>query len=142
MARRPIITVANEPEEFICPSQKDLDRNAKVIADLPLIFTGRKLNRDQQNAVTDMISLKDPNDQSKGIAWGASTKYMWMNIILEVRNVYKPNDVIKGKEKDELWYTEGMSDEINIAVDHFYVKSLTKAEDLKTSDSVQDSTAG
>lgn len=135
MSRKPITTIANKPEEFICDEHKELDRAAEALKDRPIIFFGKRLNRDQQYAVMDLISLKDTSDPSKGIiGTGPGYKYMWNNLITEVHNVFEPGDIVEGTEKDALWDADGIVAEISEAITHFYLKSAPQEEDLKTSD--------
>lgn len=135
MSRKPITTVSNEPEEFICEWQKKLDKNAKDIKDCPIVFIGKRLNRDQRYMVRDLMQLKDFKNPDKGIiGMGAGYKYMWENIITKVKNVYKPGDSIEGDKKDALWDAENMETEQNEAITHFYVKSNPTEEESKTSD--------
>ena len=142
MPRKVIKTVTNEAEEFIPESMKDLDPAATVIADVPMIFVGKRTNRDQQWLLQDMIELKDPSNPDRGIKnMGIAFKYMWQNLISEVRNVIEPGDSFKGAEKDALWDTsEGMDEEITEAITHFYTRSKLDESEVKTSDTVQDST--
>ena len=135
MSRKEIKVVSNPKVEFICEGHKDCDKNAKELKDRPIIFFGKKLNRDQNFIISDMIELKNRNDPKSGVkGWGAASKYMWESIIFEVHNVYENGDCITGFEKDALWESQGMRAEQTEVLTHFYVESNLTEEESKTSD--------
>ena len=140
MTRKAIKTVSNEPEEFIPEKMRELT-NDGTLEQTPMIFVGKRTNRDQQWLLQDMIELKDSKDPDKGIKnMGVAFKYMWQNLIIEVKNVLAVGDSFKGAEKDALWDTsQGMDDEITEAITHFYTRSKLDEDEVKTSDTVQDS---
>lgn len=123
MSRNAIKTISRQPEKFI-PSEhkadKSLDENAPDIMDRPLVFYVRKMGRDEQFKVRELLELKDelkPEKGSRGL--GQVLKFIWVNNITEVRNVViqEADQVAKyesltGKAKDDLWDTEGMDREI------------------------------
>ena len=106
------------------------------MADRPLIFVGKMPNRDQSYTIQDMLELKDPKDHNKGVkGMGQAFKYMWENLILEVKNVMTSDgekESIKDSDKDALWYAEGMEQEQNEAITHFYTKGKLTDEEAKT----------
>ena len=133
MSRKVIKSITNEPEEFIPESMKDLDPNCKDLKDCPMIFVGKRTNRDQQWFIQDMLELKDSANPSKGVkGMGVAFRYMWENIITEVRNVYAVGDVIKGDDKNALW-DSNIEEEITEAITHFYTKSKLDEDESKTS---------
>lgn len=138
MSRKVIKTVSNKPTEFIPESHKDLDPNAPEMLDRPLIFVGRKTNRDEQWAIQDFIELKDKENSDKGVTgMGEAYKYLWKNIILEVKNVVTNEgefESLKGKDKDFLWDQEEVSDEITEAITYFHYTSKLDEGEVKTSD--------
>ena len=138
MSRKPVKTVSNEPTEVIPEAYKDLERNAPEMLDRPLIFIGRKTNRDEQWAIQDYIELKDKSDADRGVkGMGEAYKYLWENIILEVKNVVSDKgnvDSVKGDDKNALWYAEGMEDDITEAITHFHYTSKLDEGEVKTSD--------
>jgi len=137
MSRQRLKTVSNKPEEFIPKAHLEYKKDAEKIEDRPLIFVGRCLNRDEDWVVRDIIELKDSKDTSKGVkGMGEAYKYMWENLITEVKNVMAEDgdhDSLTGEKKDALWYSEGMEEEINEAITHFYTKGKLSDEEVKTS---------
>ena len=132
MTRKIIKKLINTPEEFICESQQDLDRNAKKLEDRPIIFTGRRTNRDEQWVLQDFIALKNPKDSKKGVTgMGEAFKYMWEHIVTEVRNVFEVGDCITGADKNALWEST-MSPEIDECIMHFYLGSRLDENEVKT----------
>jgi hypothetical protein len=84
----------------------------------------RKLTRDEQFKLREMLELKDETNPMKGVKGsGDIAKFIWENNVVEVRNVIvQEGDEVKhypsvvGKEKDALWNTQGMDLEMNEAI--------------------------
>ena len=150
MSRKAVKTVSNEPTEFIPEMYKDLDRNAPKMEDRPLIFVGVKTNRDHSWALQDHIELKDSSNPDKGVkGMGEAYKYLWKNIILEVKNhVTEVNgkqvelESVTGDDKNKLWFIEDddFSACVTEAITHFYAASKLEESEVKTSDQALGST--
>lgn len=145
MPRKPVKLASNEPTEFIPEIYKDYDRNAPKMEDRPLVFVGVKTNRDHAWALQDHINLKDSDNPDKGIeGMGEAYKYLWKNIILEVKNhVYEDDkgklvekESVTGSDKDALWYIqdEEFASCVTEAITHFYSESKFDEGEVKTSD--------
>ena len=134
MSRNIIKTVSNESEEFVPEDQRDLSKDSKELKDVPMIFIGKRTNRDQQWIIRDMLELKDPKNSDRGVkGMGDAFKYMWKHLISEVRNVCEVGDSYRGDAKDALWDTAvGMDKEMDEAITYFYTKSALTDDEVKT----------
>jgi hypothetical protein len=140
MSRNVIKSISRMPEKFI-PSTHRNDPSLKEdnadILDRPLIFYVRKLTRDEQFKVRELLEYKDdlhPEKGSKGL--GDVLKFIWENNVTEVRNVviYEGGQVVKheglaGAAKDALWNTEGMDVEINEAI--LFARGISSLEEAE-----------
>ena len=151
MSRTPIKMVSNEPIEFIPEEYKDLDPKAEKIADRPLVFVGKRMTRDQKFALQELMKFKypegvtfdTPEEFQKAVeitGRGDAYKYIWDHCITEIKNVLlldpKDNkvveyDVLKGKDRDKLWNTEGEDANILQAVAFFMDTSKFTEEESK-----------
>lgn len=144
MARQAIKTISSAPEKFIPRSHredKDLSENAPEIINRPMVFYVRKLSRDERFRIQEMIELKDQLMPEKGILGaGEVAKLIWENNIIEVRNVVKKEgDEVKtyeslaGPQKDALWNTQGMDDEMAEAI--MYARSTSQLDESEAKNS-------
>lgn len=126
--RNKIKYISMKPEKFIPTTMKDdatLDENAPDVINRPLFFYVRKLTRDEQFRVRELLELKDEADPAKGIKGsGDIAKFIWCNCVTSAHNVVveeldgsiNAQEIVTGKAKDNLWNTEGMDVEIHEAI--------------------------
>ena len=128
-----IKTISNEPIEFIPEDMRDLDKASTELESCPMIFIGKKPNRDQQWVMQDMLELKDPKNTEKGVkGMGEAFKYMWENIITEIKNVEVVGDSITGDVKNSLWENEDLAPYITEAITFYYTNGKLDEEEVKT----------
>lgn len=141
MSRSAIKSISRAPEKFIPikhRNDKDLSEDAPEIINRPLVFYVRKLSRDEQFKVRELLEYKDdlnPSKGSKGL--GDVLKFIWENNVVEVRNVViKEGDEVVtheslvGKSKNDLWNTEGMDEEINEAI--LFARGISLLDEVET----------
>jgi hypothetical protein len=126
--RSKIKYISNKPEKFIPTTHRmdpSLDESAPDVKDRPMYFMIRKLTRDEQFKVRELLELKDEADPSRGIKGsGDIAKFIWENCIVSAHNVLVDegdeiavgHDVMTGKDKNDLWNTEGMDFEMHEAI--------------------------
>ncbi len=126
--RSKIKFISNKPEKFIPSGHRNdptLNESAPDVKDRPMFFMIRKLTRDEQFKVREMLELKDESDPSRGIKGsGDIAKFIWENCIVSAHNILVDegdeiavgHDVMTGKEKNKLWDTEGMDIEMHEAI--------------------------
>lgn len=125
--RKVIKLITNKPEKFIPKTHSadtELSEDNTDIMKRPMVFMVRKLTRDEQFRIREMIDFKDNADPNKGIyGSGDVAKYIWQNCVTEVKNVVISEngelhtyESVIGKQKDELWNTDGMDSEIAEAI--------------------------
>lgn len=140
MSRSAIKTISRVPEKFIPSNHKEdksLSEDAPNIMDRPLVFYVRKMSRDEQFKVRELIEFKDDLKPEKGLKGsGDVARYIWENNVTEVRNVViKEGDEVKtyeslaGQGKNDLWNTEGMDMEINEAI--LFARNISVLEDAE-----------
>lgn len=125
--RTKIKYISSKAEKFIPRAHladTTLSENDGDIYNRPLVFWVRKLSRDEQFKVRELLELKDETDPAKGIKGsGDIAKFIWENCIVRVQNVIVQGDegvetfdVLEGAAKDALWNTEGMDIEMHEAI--------------------------
>lgn len=140
MSRSAVKSISRVPEKFIPSnhaSDPDLKEDAPNIKDRPLVFYVRKMSRDEQFKVRELIEFKDDLKPEKGLKGsGDVAKYIWENNVTEVRNVLiseNGNPVtyesVVGQQKNDLWNTEGMDMEINEAI--LFARNISVLEDAE-----------
>lgn len=140
MSRSAIKTISRVPEKFIPSKHKadpDLSEDAPNIKDRPLVFYVRKMSRDEQFRVRELIEFKDDSKPEKGfLGTGDLARYIWENNVTEVRNVLimeNGNPVtyesVAGQQKNDLWNTEGMEDEITEAI--IFARGISALEEVE-----------
>jgi hypothetical protein len=136
--RKAIKMISSKPIKFIPKSHASdptLKEDAADIMDRPMVMFIRKLTRDEQFHISEMIEPKDVLEPSKGvIGSGEAARFVWENCVTEVRNVVvnEAGEVSKyesltGKLKDDLWNTEGMDGEITEAI--FFARSTSRLDE-------------
>jgi hypothetical protein len=139
MARQSLKSISPKAEKFIPKKYKDdpmLSEGAAEVADRPLIFEWKKLSREDKLNIQSMGGFQtDQTDEGPAVTltrMGDVAKYIWNNAVTRLFNVIlddKPLDVISGPDKDKLWYSEGMEEEIIEVVLHIQKESyLTEVE--------------
>ncbi len=126
--RSKIKFISNKPEKFI-PTVHRMDpsllESNPEVKDRPMFFMIRKLTRDEQFKVREMLELKDEADPSKGIKGsGDIAKFIWENCIVSAHNILVDEgeevahgyEIMEGKQKNALWDTEGMDMEMHEAI--------------------------
>ena len=140
MSRSAVKSISRVPEKFIPSnhaSDPDLKEDAPNIKDRPLVFYVRKMSRDEQFKVRELIEFKDDLKPEKGLKGsGDVAKYIWENNVTEVRNVLISENVnpvtyesVVGQQKNDLWNTEGMDMEINEAI--LFARNISVLEDAE-----------
>lgn len=140
MSRSAVKSISRVPEKFIPSNHKadpDLKEDAPDIKDRPLVFYVRKMSRDEQFRVRELIEFKDDLKPEKGLKGsGDVAKYIWENNVTEVRNVLimeNGNPVtyesVVGQQKNDLWNTEGMDMEINEAI--LFARNISVLEEAE-----------
>lgn len=126
--RNKIKYISNKPEKFTPSGHRNdpsLSEAANGIMDRPMFFMIRKLTRDEQFKVREMLELKDESDPSRGIKGsGDIAKFIWENCIVSAHNILVDegdeipvgHEIMTGKEKNALWDTEGMDIEMHEAI--------------------------
>jgi hypothetical protein len=138
MSRSAVKSISRVPEKLIPSSHASdpsLNEDAPDIKDRPLVFYVRKMSRDEQFKVRELIEFKDDLKPEKGLKGsGDVAKYIWENNVTEVRNVLimeNGNPVtyesVVGQQKNDLWNTEGMDMEINEAI--LFARNISVLED-------------
>jgi hypothetical protein len=137
MSRESVKYISRVPSDFIPKSHEEYKVDAPEMKDRPMIFVGVSPNRDQSWAIQEMFELKDSKKPEKGVrGMGEAYKYMWENIISEVKNVITDKEElvsVTGEDKNKLWYAEGMESEITEAITHFYTNGKLDDNEVKTS---------
>lgn len=141
MTRSAIKSISRKPEKFIPSIHKNdssLSEDNSDIMYRPLVFLVRKLSRDEQFRVRELLEYKDelrPEKGSKGL--GDVLKFIWENNVVEVRNVViqgadgiETHESLVGKAKDDLWNTEGMDMEINEAI--LFARGISMLDEVET----------
>lgn len=141
MSRSAVKSISRMPEKFIPVSHrndKDLSEDAPEIIKRPLIFYVRKLTRDEQFKVRELLEYKDdlkPEKGSKGL--GDVLKFIWENNVVEVRNVVVQegdgvvtHEAMTGAAKNDLWDTEGMDVEMNEAI--LFARGISALDEVET----------
>lgn len=140
MARTAVKMISRTPEKFIPPTHKedaDLDEANADISKRPLVFMVRKMSRDEQFKMRDILEFKDDLDMTKGVKnSGELAKFIWETNVIEVRNVVvheadgvKTYPVLSGKAKDDLWETQGMELEMNEAI--IFARNISTMDDVE-----------
>lgn len=140
MSRSAVKSISRVPEKFIPSNHKadaDLKEDAPDIKDRPLVFYVRKMSRDEQFKVRELIEFKDDLKPEKGLKGsGDVAKYIWENNVTEVRNVLIQEangpvtyESVVGQQKNDLWNTEGMDMEINEAI--LFARNISVLEDAE-----------
>lgn len=126
--RNRIKYISSKAEKFIPIAHAEdttLKEDAAEIKDRPLIFWVRKLTRDEQFRVRELLELKDEADPAKGIKGsGDIAKFIWENCVISVQNVIIEEEdgnvvsfeSLEGDAKNALWNTHGMDNEIQEAI--------------------------
>lgn len=138
--RKVIKLISNKPIKLIPKAHAndpELSETDPDIMKRPMVMFIRKLTRDEQFHISEMIDLKDNADPTKGVLGsGEVAKFIWETCVIEVRNVIINEDgVVKtyeslvGEEKNALWNTEGMDPEITEAI--FFARSSSKMDDVE-----------
>lgn len=139
--RQTIKTISSKPIKFIPKKYAEdptLREDAENILERPLIAMVRKISRDEEYAIREFLTLKDPSNPEKGLTGvGSVVKYIFENNVLELHNVaYEDEggevvmkDVVKGAEKNALFNSYGMDGDIDEIVFHVRkISSLDEAE--------------
>lgn len=138
--RKVIKMISSNPVKFIPKSHAsdtELNENDTDIMKRPMVMFIRKLTRDEQFHISEMIDLKDNTDPTKGVLGsGDVAKFIWETCVTEVKNVVvnedgetKTYDSMTGIAKDKLWDTEGMDGEITEAI--FFARSSSKLDEAE-----------
>lgn len=138
--RSKIKYISSSPEKFIPKSHVDDKTLSEDNADIflrPMVFYIRKLSRDEQFKIQEMIELKDETNPTKGFKGaGDVARSIWENNVIEVRNVIveesdgvKTYESLVGQGKNDLWNTVGMEHEIGEAIR--YARNASAFEDAE-----------
>lgn len=139
MARQSLKTISPKAEKYIPKKYQEdvsLSEGASEVKDRPLIFEWKRLSREDKLNIQSMggfnTSQTDEGPEVTLTRMGDVAKYIWDNAVAKVFNVIlddKPYDVILGAEKDKLWYSEGMDEDIVEIILHIQKESyLTEVE--------------
>lgn len=147
MSRKALKVISNEPTKFIPKEYEDLDEKAKKMEDKPLIFWGKKLNRDQRYIFQEKMKLeypdnydpknKDSVNQIEITGKGDAYKFIFdkcitkiENVLLEDKGKVEKIKVLEGDDKERYWNTEGDDIAILSAINHYVeTSSLDEAEE-------------
>lgn len=134
--RQVLKTVDNKPCKFVPTQDAGLSESAPEIKNRPLVVMHRKLTREDRLNMRGLIEFEermvDGQAQVVALNIGSVAKYIWENCVIEVLNVLTQDgefESVKGKQKDDLFATEGMDNEIMETIKHIQdVSSFTEAE--------------
>lgn len=133
--RQVIKSVSTKLEKFIPKSHAadpELSETAKEIKDRPMVFMWRKLTREDRYNISSLIRTDITNDEVAIQNLGTLARYIWEHCVAEVHNVLleaEALECVKGVDKDRLFNTEGMDNEIAEVIRHVQENSsLSDAE--------------
>lgn len=139
MARQSLKSISPKSEKYIPKKYLEdgtLSEGAPEVKDRPLIIEWKKLSREDKLNIQSMGGFTTAQtDEGPNVTltrMGDVAKYIWNHAVLKVLNVIlddKPFDGLSGADKDKLWYSEGMEEEIIEVIFHIQKESyLTEAE--------------
>lgn len=139
MARQTLKTISPKAEKYIPKKYLEdasLSEGAAEVKDRPLIFEWKRLSREDKLNIQSMggfeTSQTDNGPEITLTKMGDIAKYIWEKAVTKVYNVLledKALDVVSGADKDKLWYSEGMDEDIVEIILHIQKESyLTEAE--------------
>ena len=135
MSRSVIKTISTKLEKFVPTCQdKSLDENAPNIADRPLVAYWRKLSREDRFNISSLVEKKDVDETMMIRNMGTVARYIWDNCVIELCNVLLeegPVESVKGIEKNRLFNTEGMDEEIAEIIRHVQDNSIFTESEVK-----------
>jgi hypothetical protein len=119
--RQPLKTISVKPKKFVPTRYREdgtLSEAAPEISNRPLWFLYKTLSREDRYNIQSLGGF-ETSQEAEGSSvsltkMGDVAKYIWDNCVIEVHNVLLEDqalEVVVGKDKDRLWFTEGMDED-------------------------------
>lgn len=132
--RQALKTVDNKPQKFIPTQDPELKEDAKEIKDRPLVVMFRKLTREDRLNIRGLVQIEERDGGVAATNIGTVSRYVWEHCVVEVLNLVTDTgdlESVKGKQKDALFNTPGIDNEVFETVRHIQDVSSFSEDEAK-----------
>ena len=135
--RKAIKTISSDLIKFIPKAHaedKALSETAKELKDRPLVFMVRKMTREHRFNLGSLLDIRKASGQDSLTVGnlGTASRYIWESCVVSVKNVLTDEgefEEVKGDQKNALFNTTGIDNEITECVKHIQdISTLDEAE--------------